>query len=259
MKRTMKRTMKHRGLAGPTRMRRDPGTPSSQPLGHTNGPPPSTTMGDSADCSAAAAPGPDARAPPAASPGTADAAEGAPGPQATCQPEAETCTVWTTGGTGHTEAGGQRTTHTADDPPVVVHEERTEGAAEDANPPQPATAEECVNPGFTTSPAREGMHGGPPPGASKTEDILALIFNETAPTAGQGPQTDEHLHDDESFAAFMAACRDGPPPTRVGINKRCLLIFFGKLTNERTNEQTMKTNEHRLLIFFLVNVVSVCF
>ena len=46
---------------------------------------------------------------------------------------------------------------------------------------------------------------------------------------------------------------------RVGINKRCLLIFFGKLTNKRTNERTMKINEHRLLIFFLVNVLSVCF
>ena len=46
---------------------------------------------------------------------------------------------------------------------------------------------------------------------------------------------------------------------RVGINKRCLLIFFGKLTNKRTNERTMKINERRLLIFFLVNVLSVCF
>ena len=49
------------------------------------------------------------------------------------------------------------------------------------------------------------------------------------------------------------------PPSRVGINKRCLLIFFGKLTNKRTNERTMKINERRLLIFFLVNVLSVCF
>ena len=47
--------------------------------------------------------------------------------------------------------------------------------------------------------------------------------------------------------------------SRVGINKRCLLIFFGKLTNKRTNERTMKINERRLLIFFLVNVLSVCF
>ena len=45
----------------------------------------------------------------------------------------------------------------------------------------------------------------------------------------------------------------------VGISKRCLLIFLGKLTNERTNERTMKINEHRWLIFFLVHVVSVCF
>ena len=46
----------------------------------------------------------------------------------------------------------------------------------------------------------------------------------------------------------------------VGIDKRCLLIFWGNLTNkERTNERTMKINEHCWYVFFLVNVVSVCF
>ena len=37
---------------------------------------------------------------------------------------------------------------------------------------------------------QEGMHGGALPGAPEMEDILASIFNETARTAGQGPQTD---------------------------------------------------------------------
>ena len=82
----------------------------------------------------------------------------------------------------------------------------------DTNPPQHATAEERAHRDATTSPAREGMVSDPPPGAPETEDILASIFDETAPTAGQGPPTDRHLHDNESFNAFMASCRDGTPP-----------------------------------------------
>ena len=49
--------------------------------------------------------------------------------------------------------------------------------------------------------------------APEREGILASILNETALTAGQGLQTDEHLRDDETFAAFMAFCRDGAPTT----------------------------------------------
>ena len=56
----------------------------------------------------------------------------------------------------------------------------------------------------------------PPPGATESEDILALIFNVTAATAGQGVQTDEHLHNKESFAAFMASCREGAPTAVPG-------------------------------------------
>ena len=39
------------------------------------------------------------------------------------------------------------------------------------------------------------------------------ILGETAPRVGQGPQTDEHHHSDESFAAFMASCLDRAPIT----------------------------------------------
>ena len=75
-------------------------------------------------------------------------------------------------------------------------------------PPQPATEEERVHPSAATSQTRVGMQDGPPPGAQESEDILKSIFNMTARTAGQGLQTDEHLHDDESFPAFMASCQD---------------------------------------------------
>ena len=160
-----------------------PGAHTGEPAGDAD-PPPPTAVGDSANHSAAADQGPNARALPAASPETAGAVGGAPCPQATRQPEAEICTLWTTGGTGHMEGGGRGTTQTADDPPVVVHGERTEGAAGDSNPPLPATAEERADPGATTSPAQEGMHSDPSPKAPETEDILALIFAETAPTAG---------------------------------------------------------------------------
>ena len=166
-------------------------------------------MGDDTHRSDAADPGPDAKAPPAASPGSADDVEEVPCPQATRQPGAETCAVQATGGTGHRDAGGQRTTHTTDQHRAVLHEERAEGAAGDAHPPQPATAEEHVHPGAARSPTREGMHDATPRGAPEREDILASVFNETALTARQGLQTDEQLHDDESFAAFMASCRDG--------------------------------------------------
>ena len=77
----------------------------------------------------------------------------------------------------------------------------------------PASVEEHVHPGAARSPTREGMHDAPPPGVPPREDILASIFRETALTASQGLQTDEQLHDDESFAAFMASCRDGAPAT----------------------------------------------
>ena len=110
------------------------------------------------------------------------------------------------------QAGGQRTTHTADNPPAVVHGEPTEGAGGDANPPHPATAENRAHHGATMSPAPEGMRSGPPPVAPETDDILVLIFNETAPTAGQAPPMDEHLQDDESFAALMVPAGTGPPP-----------------------------------------------
>ena len=56
------------------------------------------------------------------------------------------------------------------------------------------------------------MHDGPAPGAPEREDILASIFNKTAPTAGQGLQTNEHLHNGESFATFMVSRLDGLPP-----------------------------------------------
>ena len=123
------------------------------------------------------------------------------------------CTVRATGSTRRTNAREQGTTHTTDGPPAVLHGERAEGAAGDANPPQPATVEERLHPGAATSPARMGMHDGPPPGSRGTKDILASIFNETAPTGGQGRATDEHPHNDESLTTFMASCRDGDPTT----------------------------------------------
>ena len=123
-----------------------PGAHEQEPAGNAN-PPSSTAMGDSAHRNAAADRGPDARASPAAPPGRADAAGEAPCPQATRQPEAETCAVRTPGGTGQTDARGPRTTHTSDDPPDVLLEERTGGGADDAHPQQPATAEERVRAG----------------------------------------------------------------------------------------------------------------
>ena len=85
------------------------------------------------------------------------------------------------------------------------------GATDGAHLPQSAAALERVHPGAAMSQARAGTHENPPPGAPETEDILASILNAAAPTADQGPQADEHLHDNESFAAFMASCRDGAP------------------------------------------------
>ena len=201
-------------------------------------------MGNSIHHSTAADPGPGARATPAASPGMTDAARGASCPQDTRQPEAEIGTVRTTGDTGPTEAGGQRTTQTADDPPVVVYGERTEGAAGNAKPLQPATAEERAHPGATTTPAEEGMHGDPTPGASMTGDMLASIFDETTPMAGQGPLTDWHLNDNESFDASMASGRDGAPTTgrqphlRQGIQRHAggSLSLCGTLTLHLTRQ-----------------------
>ena len=63
------------------------------------------------------------------------------------------------------------------------------------------------------SQARARTHDNLTAGAPETEDILASILNTAAPTAGQRPHTDEQLHDDESFAAFMAFCQDGAPNT----------------------------------------------
>ena len=65
-------------------------------------------MDEVAHSSAAADPDSDAEAPPAASSGAADTAEEALCPQATHQPEAETCAVRETGGTGRTDAAETR-------------------------------------------------------------------------------------------------------------------------------------------------------
>ena len=77
----------------------------------------------------------------------------------------------------------------------------------------PAAVGECVHPGAAMSQARVGTHDNPQSGAPETEDILASILNAAAPTADQGPQMDEHPHNDESFAAFMASCWDRAPTT----------------------------------------------
>ena len=45
----------------------------------------------------------------------------------------------------------------------------------------------------------------------------------------------------------------------LSVRIHCSFILFAKLTKERRNEGTMKINEHRWLICFLVNVVSACF
>ena len=116
-----------------------------------------------------------------------------------------------------TDAGGQGTTCTTYGPPTVLHEERTERAAGNAHPPHAATAEERLHPGAATSLARVGMRERPAPRAPQTEDIVASMFNEVAPTADQGLQTDEHLQDDELFAAFMAFCQDGAATTGPAI------------------------------------------
>ena len=136
-------------------------------------PPQSAAMDAYSHSSAAAEPGPDAQAPPAASSGAADNAEEAPCPQATHQPEAEACAVQATGGTRCTDAGGQGATCTNDGPLAVLHEERAEGAAGDTHPPPPAVAEERVHPSGARSPARVGIQDSPVPGAPETEDILA--------------------------------------------------------------------------------------
>ena len=58
-----------------------------------------------------------------------------------------------------------------------------------------------------------GTHDRPPPDAPENGGILASTFHEVAPTADQGLQTNEHPHDDESFAASMATRRGGAPTT----------------------------------------------
>ena len=116
-----------------------------------------------------------------------------------------------TRGHGRTDAEGQGTTCTTDDPPAVLHEERAEGAADGPHLPQSASAEECAHPDAATSPARVRTHDNPPPGARETEDFLASIFSAVAPMADQGLQTDEQCQDDESFAAVMASCWDRAP------------------------------------------------
>ena len=188
------------------------GTHAGEPTG-TAHPPPSTTMDADARGGAVADPGLDTQAPPAASPGTADTAEEAPCPQATHQPEAEICTVRAPRATGHTDAGGQGTTCTINGPPAVLHEERAVGATNGAHLPHSAAAGERVHPGAAMSQAAAGTHHNPPLGAPETDDILASIFNAAAPTGDQGRQAEEHLDDDQSFAAFIASCRDGAPTT----------------------------------------------
>ena len=163
-------------------------------------------MDEDAHRSATADQGPATQALPPASPGTADPAEEAFCPQATHQPEAETCAVQATRGTGRTAEGDQGTTCITDDPLAVRHEEQTKGAANGAGPPQAAAAEECVQCCTATGPAQVGTHDNLPPGAPETEENLASIFNDVALTADQPLQTDEHLHNNEFFAAFMASC-----------------------------------------------------
>ena len=187
-----------------------PGAHAGEAVGNANAPT-SAAMDEDSHRSAAADTGPDAQALPAASSGAADTAEEAPCTQDTHQGEAEACAVLATGGTGRTNGWGRGTTCITECPPAVLHEERAEGTAGSAHPPEPAAEEECVHPGAATSTARVGMQKGPPPGAPETEDILASIFDEVTSLADQGLQTDKHLHDDESFAAFMASCRDEPP------------------------------------------------
>ena len=70
-------------------------------------PPPSTTMGDSAHCSAAAHPGPNARAAPAASPGTSDAKRG--GTLLTGHPQAGGGDMYRPDNRGHRAHAGRRT------------------------------------------------------------------------------------------------------------------------------------------------------
>ena len=188
------------------------GAQTGEPTG-TAHPPPRQNMDADAHSGAAADPGPHTQASPAASPGMADTAEEAPCPQATRQPEARTCAVRAPRGTGHTDAGGQGTTWTINGPPAVLHEDRAEGATDGAQPPQSPAAGECVHPGAAMHHAQVGTHDNPPPGAPETEDHLASIFNAAAPTADQGPQTDKHLYNSESFAAFEASCREGAPTT----------------------------------------------
>ena len=97
--------------------------------------------------------------------------------------------------------------------PAALHEDQATGATEGAHPRQSTAAGARVHPGAATSQARAGTHDNPPPGSPETEDILASIFNTTAPPADQGPQTEEPFHDDESVTAFMASFWDGAPNT----------------------------------------------
>ena len=166
---------------------RDPQQPTSgvhgaEPAGNAH-PPPSATMDEDTHGSATPDPGPDTQAPPAASSRKADTAGEVPCPQATHQPEAGACTVQATGGTERTDAGGQGTTCTTDGPPAVLHEEWAGRAAGGAHPAQLAAAEERVHPGTARSWAQVETQDNPPPGAPETEEILAFIFNQVAPTS----------------------------------------------------------------------------
>ena len=194
----------------------DPQQPTSgahagEPAGNAH-PPPSATLDEDTTSSAAADAGLDIGAPPAASSETADTTEEAPCPQAIHQPGVGTCDVQAMGGTGRTDAG-DKGPHAQ---PTVFWLYCTRNGEREP----PAAPTHC-NPG-----ARKNVYIPVRPLARRewerttiycrgpeTEDIVASIFNEVAPTVAQGLQTDEHIHHDESSAAFMASFRDRAPTT----------------------------------------------
>ena len=89
--------------------------------------------------------------------------------------------------------------------------ERSEGPADDTNPPEPTAMDEGAHPDTTTDTAQGGTHDDQLPRTQETEEVLVSIFDEPTPAAGQRQPTDGRLRDNESFNAFMASCRDGAP------------------------------------------------
>ena len=144
------------------------------------------TLDDRAHADAAANPGVDARVPPKAFPEETEAAGGSPCPQATHQTEGEMYASRTAEDTGRpgTETGGRGAEQAASTPPVPTDGERTEGRADDTDPPEPTARNKRAHPTVPRTQRTGGTNDNQPPAAQEMEDVLALIFDEPTPAAG---------------------------------------------------------------------------